>query len=123
MRRAIVSGIVIGSLITVLEVFANVSRAQFPRFYSGELRAGSQYKAITSVRLRSLRAPHGSKRIKERKEIIKQMRGIMFNGPGFWWDLKCLRKVKEVIFVQYPQRFTQFILSIEHADLTVFDSG
>ena len=51
------------------------------------------------------------------------MRGIMFNGPGFWWDLKCLCKVKQVIFVQYPQSFTQFILSIEHADLTVFDFG
>ena len=40
-RRAIASGIVTGvaPVVTVPEVFANVSRAQFPRFYSGEFQS------------------------------------------------------------------------------------
>ena len=36
-RRAIASGI--AQVVTVPEVFANVSRAQFPRFYSGEFQS------------------------------------------------------------------------------------
>ena len=41
MRRAMLSGIVTGAapVVTVPEVFANVSRAQFPRFYSGEFQS------------------------------------------------------------------------------------
>ena len=40
-RRAIASGIVTGvaPVVTVPEVFANVSRAQFPHFYSGEFQS------------------------------------------------------------------------------------
>ena len=41
MRRAMFSGIVTGAapVVTVPEVFANLNRAQFPLFYSGEFQS------------------------------------------------------------------------------------
>ena len=41
MRRALFSGIVTGAalVVTVPEVFANISRAQFPLIYSGEFQS------------------------------------------------------------------------------------